>query len=116
MFDEDVAALVVDNGSGVSKAGFAGDDAPRAVFSSIVGRPYHLDRAIATDTRDLYVGSEAQSKRNILTLTHPMEHGIITDWDDMEKVTATMIRACHCGCFVFHNERCISVSMLPSRL
>ena len=41
MCDEDVAALVVDNGSGVCKAGFAGDDAPRAVFPSIVGRPRH---------------------------------------------------------------------------
>jgi actin-related protein len=36
-----VAALVVDNGSGMCKAGFAGDDAPRAVFPSIVGRPRH---------------------------------------------------------------------------
>ena len=39
--DGDVAALVVDNGSGMCKAGFAGDDAPRAVFPSIVGRPRH---------------------------------------------------------------------------
>ena len=36
---EEVQALVVDNGSGMCKAGFAGDDAPRAVFPSIVGRP-----------------------------------------------------------------------------
>ena len=41
MGDEDVQALVVDNGSGMCKAGFAGDDAPRAVFPSIVGRPKH---------------------------------------------------------------------------
>ena len=41
MCDEDVAALVADNGSGMCKAGFAGDDAPRAVFPSIVGRPRH---------------------------------------------------------------------------
>ena len=37
--DEDVCALVIDNGSGMCKAGFAGDDAPRAVFPAIVGRP-----------------------------------------------------------------------------
>jgi len=41
MADDEVAALVVDNGSGMCKAGFAGDDAPRAVFPSIVGRPRH---------------------------------------------------------------------------
>lgn len=39
--NEEVQALVVDNGSGMCKAGFAGDDAPRAVFPSIVGRPKH---------------------------------------------------------------------------
>lgn len=39
--DDEIAALVVDNGSGMCKAGFAGDDAPRAVFPSIVGRPRH---------------------------------------------------------------------------
>lgn len=37
----EVSALVCDNGSGMVKAGFAGDDAPRAVFPSIVGRPRH---------------------------------------------------------------------------
>ena len=40
-FIEEVAALVIDNGSGMCKAGFAGDDAPRAVFPSLVGRPRH---------------------------------------------------------------------------
>ena len=35
---DEVQALVIDNGSGMCKAGFAGDDAPRAVFPSIVGK------------------------------------------------------------------------------
>lgn len=39
--EEETTALVCDNGSGLVKAGFAGDDAPRAVFPSIVGRPRH---------------------------------------------------------------------------
>lgn len=29
MCDDDAGALVIDNGSGMCKAGFAGDDAPR---------------------------------------------------------------------------------------
>jgi actin beta/gamma 1 len=38
MCDDTVQAIVIDNGSGMSKAGFAGDDMPRAIFPSIVGR------------------------------------------------------------------------------
>ena len=39
MWDDEIAALVVDNGTDMCKVGFAGDDEPRAVFPSIVGRP-----------------------------------------------------------------------------
>lgn len=84
--DEDVQAVVIDNGSGMCKAGFAGDDAPRAVFPSIVGMPKHLGIMVGMNQKDAYIGDEAQAKRGVLTLRYPIEHGIITNWDDMEKI------------------------------
>ena len=59
------------------KTSFASDDTLRAVLSFIVDRPRH---------QGVMVGDDAQSKRIILTLKYPVEHGIITNWDDMEKI------------------------------
>lgn len=36
--------------------------------------------------RDMYIGHDAQQMRGVLALKHPIRNGIITNWDDMEKV------------------------------
>jgi len=83
---EESQSLVIDNGSGMVKAGFSGDDAPRAVFPSIVGRPKFDQLMVGMAHKDAYVGDEAQSKKGVLKLGYPIAHGIVTSWDDMEKI------------------------------
>jgi len=83
---EEQTPLVIDNGSGMCKCGFSGDDAPRAVFPSIVGRPKNPGIMVGMQQKDCFVGDEAQAKRGILKLKYPIEHGMVTNWDDMEKI------------------------------
>merc|ERR1712227_110330 len=86
MCDEDEKpAIVVDNGSGMMKAGCSGEDAPKVTFSSVVGYPKQKTALVGTD-KDYYIGEEAQQKRGILLLKYPLEHGIVQNWEDMEKV------------------------------
>eukprot|EP01017_Pseudomicrothorax_dubius_P019111 TRINITY_DN2103_c0_g1_i6.p1 TRINITY_DN2103_c0_g1~~TRINITY_DN2103_c0_g1_i6.p1 ORF type:complete len:287 (-),score=70.45 TRINITY_DN2103_c0_g1_i6:283-1143(-) len=76
--------IVIDNGSGVIKAGFAGEDQPSQVFPSQVGRPKHM-KVIPTKTdADVYVGKGTEQFRGLLKLKYPMSHGVVTNWADME--------------------------------
>jgi actin len=86
MDSEEQQAIVCDNGSGMVKAGFAGDDAPRSVFPSIVGRPKQEQAMLGAAKKEYYIGDDAQAKRGILLIRYPIEHGIVTNWEDMEKI------------------------------
>lgn len=45
---------------GMVKAGFAGEDAPRSVFSSVIGRPRHQMAMLGMGQKEFYIGDEAQ--------------------------------------------------------
>lgn len=81
--------VIVDNGTGYLKAGFAADNLPRFSFPSIVGRPVLRaeEEAIGDiELKDIMVGDEAAALRRALEISYPVENGVIRNWDDMETV------------------------------
>lgn len=78
--------VVIDNGSGTIKAGFAGDEEPKCIISNLVGRPKHIRVMAGGLEGDTFIGRKADEHRGLLSLKYPMEHGTITDWNDMELI------------------------------
>merc|ERR1711871_728387 len=72
------------------KAGFAGDTEPKCVFPSIVGRPKHTRVMAGALEGDLFIGNHAQEHRGMLAITRPMEHGLVTNWEDMEQIWSSV--------------------------
>ena len=35
---------------------------------------------------DVFIGPQAQQYRGLFKINYPLEHGIVTDWDDMERI------------------------------
>lgn len=80
--------VVVDNGTGYCKCGFAGDNFPRHSFPSMLGRPTIRSEESVVEGLDLQgkthlCGYEASQYRSMLQITYPIENGIVRNWDDM---------------------------------
>lgn len=78
-----VNTIVIDNGSKFIKAGFSGEESPRSIFPTVVGRPKDNSK------KDSYVGDEAKIRRGILedkNIGYPVQRGIISNFDEMEKI------------------------------
>jgi len=86
MVDTSTKAIIIDNGSGMIKAGIGGEDKPRSVFPCVVGRPKEASVIPGGEKKDLYIADEAQKYRGVLNMTYPVEHGIVKSWEDMTKI------------------------------
>ncbi|EAN84193.1 putative actin 2 [Trypanosoma cruzi] len=84
LWDEE-PAVVLDNGSGNIKCGFAGEEIPRCVFPSVTGVSMNTRSSGSSSSQRVYVGDEALQEKG-LRYFYPMEHGIVSDWDQMERV------------------------------
>ncbi len=81
-------AIVLDNGTGISKNGYAGEDQPRSVFPTCTGAPKYNNvlTDVAHYARELYIGSDAMELKGLMKLNYPIEHGVINDWPAMERI------------------------------
>ncbi|KAI3422074.1 Actin- protein 2 [Globodera pallida] len=78
--------IVVDNGTGFVKCGYAGANFPSFIFPSAVGRPLVRSQQQLVNNiqiKDLMVGEECSELRHMLDVNYPMENGIVRNWDDM---------------------------------
>ncbi|ERE65198.1 actin-related protein T1 [Cricetulus griseus] len=82
----DTPAVIFDNGSGLCKVGISGELGPRHVISSVVGHPKFNIPSARTNRKRYFVGEEAQCMYDGLYLHYPIERGLVTRWDDMEKL------------------------------
>ncbi|PVU93238.1 hypothetical protein BB561_003387 [Smittium simulii] len=78
--------VVIDNGSGIIKSGFAGEDQPKCYFPSYVGTPKHTKIMAGAIEGNYFIGRKAEELRGLLKINYCMEHGVVTNWDDMEKI------------------------------
>eukprot|EP01018_Ginkgo_biloba_P014166 Gb_30963 [translate_table: standard] len=108
---DEVSAIVLDLGSHTCKAGYAGEDAPKAVFPSVVGsieQTVNIDAArVEGDTegaldvkngvkleadkakskRKLYVGSQSLGyRRDYMEVIPALKDGIVVDWDVVDNL------------------------------
>ena len=51
-----------------------------------MGIPKHLRVMAGAIEKDYFIGPIAEEHRGLLSVQYPMEHGIITDWNNMEKI------------------------------
>ena len=87
MSDHDVA-IVIDAGTGYTKVGMSNDEAPLSIFETVVGR---ARKGLSVDqesqlSHSTYVGREALDRRSLLLVKRPIEHGMVTNWEDWKEV------------------------------
>lgn len=80
--------VIVDNGTGYVKAGYAADNFPTLIFPSMVGRPLmrYDEEFQDIELKDIMVGDECAKYRHMLSTSYPVENGIVKDWQGMKDL------------------------------
>eukprot|EP00742_Colponemidia_sp_Colp-10_P000813 GILJ01000881.1.p1 GENE.GILJ01000881.1~~GILJ01000881.1.p1 ORF type:complete len:418 (-),score=42.93 GILJ01000881.1:101-1354(-) len=85
-------AVVIDNGTGYSKMGYAGNVEPQYIVPTVIAN--HVDskkagmassRQNGVDDLDFHIGMDALKNSKTHSINYPIRHGVIENWDDMER-------------------------------
>jgi len=78
---------VIDNGTGYTKMGYAGNYEPNFIVPSLISTVAKKKGGRKDDCEDLdfFIGQEAAVKRENYNVDYPIRHGIVSNWDNMEK-------------------------------
>jgi len=82
-------AVVIDNGTGYTKMGYAGNSEPSYITpTALVCHDIPAGQAKTQDLSDLnfFVGDDAIANQKIMQIHYPIRHGLIDNWTHMEKV------------------------------
>jgi len=79
--------VVLDNGTGYTKMGYSGNHEPNFIVPSLISNIEEKKDGKKSDVEDLdfFIGEEAAIKRHNYNLDYPVRHGIVANWDNMEK-------------------------------
>jgi len=91
-------ALVIDNGTGYTKMGFSGNAEPSYIIPSCIGVNDTVTaagrRGSALEDLDYAIGQEALSAASSTTVSWPIRHGTVENWDHMERYWAQCMFKC----------------------
>ncbi|CAE6434401.1 unnamed protein product [Rhizoctonia solani] len=96
-WSHEVSALVLDIGTSTTRAGYAGDDVPKAVFPTTFGYTTHYSADENKEVR-IHLGDEGVSLwREGMEVGNPLQNGIVYDWTPIPPIINHAInRSLHC--------------------
>jgi actin-related protein 3 len=87
----DKPAVVIDNGTGYTKMGYAGNCEPQYIIPTTIATGSTkggegLRSKEGVDDLDFYIGNKALENASTHQINYPIRHGLIENWDNMERM------------------------------
>ncbi len=77
--------VIIDIGQALTKVGFTGEQAPRSIFPTVVGKPKFRTMA-GIQTQEIYVGEDTTRMRGVLKLDYPITRGNVLNWEEYFEI------------------------------